>query len=176
MARGPLFFENLRAAKRGEDILNGYEFPLYSDAQVVDESQVGPYQFINTVARINHYGTHAVAPVVVLRVDMHVDFERPRMDKTNAGTYRGGSLSDEIAALAALATEARFEAGPTTREFTPLDVRGRPIAVYGHRIPALGRGAFGPTLPWAGGIHSLEDLDWLSYSYEADIGDQIALI
>jgi hypothetical protein len=172
---GPTLFDNWRAALQRLEILGGYECPLYSDARIVGEATVGPYQFINTIAHASDAGT-AVAPVVVLRVDMHKEFDRPSMDRTNSRNYHGGSLSDEIAAVAALAMGCRVEAGAESREFRRGDTRGRPIAYYGFTAPTLLHGALGRTLPWLVGPHSLGDLSWFASWFDSDPCDQIALV
>ncbi len=174
--QGPVLFENWRAALESQEILSAYECALYSDAWVVGESSVGPYQFINTIAHASGLGGGAVAPVLVLRVDLHITFDIPEMAKTDTTTYHGGSLSDEVAALAALAMGARVQAGPTTREFEHGDARGKPVAYYGYGIPMLSHGELGRTLPWAVGRRSLEDLSWLATWFETDIRNQVALI
>jgi hypothetical protein len=175
--QGPFLFENWWAALRGEAILGGYECPLYSDAWIVGQTSIGPYQFINTVAHSGApIGRYGVAPVVVLRIDAHKEFERPNMEKTNSSNYHGGTLHDEIAAIAALAMGCRVEAGPPSREFSQGDPRGRPVAYYGFGVPALPHGNAGRTLPWIIGAHSLADLDWFSNGFESSPGDQIALI
>jgi hypothetical protein len=131
LGTGPALFENWRAALQNRDIIGAYECPLYSDAWFVGEMvTVGPYQFINTLAypSTNRPGGQ-VAPGLVLRVNLHVEFEKPTMDKTDTSRYHGGWLSDEVAALAALAMGARVEAGPTSREFEPGDERGNPSRI-----------------------------------------------
>jgi hypothetical protein len=174
----PIFFENWRAAAQDQkpDFLEGYECPLYSDAWIVGEERVGPYHFINTIAHASGSFRGGVAPVVVLRVGFHLNLENPRMDRTDIGTYHGGTLSDEVAALAALALGARVEAGPTTREFLPGDPRGRPVAHYGYAAPELYSTEHAPKLPWATGRHTLEDLHWLGDWFDANPKDQIALV
>lgn len=177
--QGPLFFENWRAAVQNEsplDFKDGYECPLYSDAWVVGEQTIGPYRFINTMAHASGPSRGVVAPVMVLRVGLHAQFERPRMVKTDTSIYHGGTLSDEVAALAALALGARVEAGPTTRQFEVGDPRGRPVAYYGYSAPVLPHDESGPKLPLMTGRRSLEDLCWLGEWFDANPKDQIALI
>jgi len=178
VSQGPIFFENWRAAVQNQkhDFLEGYECPLYSDAWIVGEERIGPYQFINTIAHAGGPFRVTVAPVIVLRVGLHAEFGVPPMDKTDTSWYHGGSLSDEAAALTALALGARVEAGPITREFLQGDPRGRPVAHYGYAAPELSRDESGPKLPWAAGSHSLEDLRWLGDWFDANPKDQIALI
>ena len=69
--------------------------------------------------------------VLVLRVDDHDPFEaehrRDDWEKAELSSYHGGTLSDEIAALLALALDIRLEAGGITRTFEPSgDPRGVP--------------------------------------------------
>jgi hypothetical protein len=172
----PVFFDNWRAALQNENAQYAYECPLYSDAQIMGETHIGPFRFLNTVAHGSVIKESSVAPVIVLRVDVHVSFEMPEMKKTDTSMYHGGSLSDEAAALAALAMGARIEAGPTTREFEKGDIRGKPIAYYGYTGPALSRSRLGRTLPAAAGTHSLETLNWLSTWRNTDPLDEVALI
>jgi hypothetical protein len=175
---GPALFENWRAANQNRDIIGAYECPLYSDAWFVGETvTVGPYQFINTLAypSTNREGGQ-VAPVLVLRVNLHMEFEKPKMDKTDTSRYHGGWLSDEVAALAALAMGARVEAGPTSREFEPGDVRGKPIAYFGYGIPVLSQKKLGTVLPWVVGRHSSEDLSWIAPAFDTDTRNEAALI
>jgi hypothetical protein len=175
--QGPFLFENWRAALQGQEILGAYECPLYSDAWIVGQTDIGPYQLINTVAHAGApTGWHGIAPVVVLRIDVHKEFDHPNMEKTDSSNYHGGTLSDEIAAIAALAMGCRAEAGPTSREFSQGNPRGKPVAYYGFGGPALPHGSAGRTLPWTIGPHSLADLNWLSNGLESSPGDQIALI
>lgn len=124
--RRPLFFANWQAAaeKKDNDFVEGYEFPLYSDAWVTGEEKVGPYHFINTIAHAS--GRTGLAPVVIVRAGIHLEIAYPPMDRTDTSLYHGGTLSDEVAALAALAIGARVEAGPTTRTFMRDDPRGSP--------------------------------------------------
>ena len=98
----------------------------------------------------------------MLRADVHCEFERPSMEKTDVSNYHGGMLSDEIAAVSSLAMGCRVKAGPITREFDAGDARGRPIAYYGFAAPTLAHGSRGRTLPSSVGPHSLEDLDWFA--------------
>lgn len=171
---GPDFFENWRGVLAGCKVLYAYEYPLYSDAYIGGELSVGPYQFINTIAHIGSSGATAVAPVLVLKVDVHIDPDWPEMDATDTRRYHGGLLSDEVAALAALDMGVRVKAGPVTRVFNGGDERGRPFA-YGYEIPTLLQGKFGRTLPPAADGRTL-DLAWLKFPSDADIEDEIALI
>jgi hypothetical protein len=173
---GPVLFENWRAALQNRNILGAYECPLYSDAWLTGELTVGPYEFINTVAHASGHVGGVVAPVLVLCVNVHMASVVPQMERTDTSRYHGGGLSDEIAALAALAMGARVEAGPTTREFERGDLRGRPVAYYGYGIPVLSQSQIGSKLPWAIGAHSIVDLSWIASWFETDVRNQVALI
>jgi hypothetical protein len=116
VARGPFFFENWKAALQNQEILGCYECPLYSDAWMVGEEELGPYWFMNTVAQTIRADRDLLAPVFVLRVHVHTQLDEPPMDKKDTSTYHGGWFSDEVAALAALAMGARVQAGPVTRK------------------------------------------------------------
>src|SRR5271155_3134040 len=93
LERGPMFFENWRAALQPGEILGAYECPLYSDAWIVGETKIGPYQFMNTIAHGSGSPRGTVAPVVVLRVDFHTEFDRPDMARTDTRRYHGGPCS-----------------------------------------------------------------------------------
>jgi hypothetical protein len=175
--QGSFLFENWRAALQGQEILGAYECPLYSDAWIVGQAKFGPYELINTVAHASApIGWGGIAPVVVLRVDFHKEYDHPNMEKTDTSKYHGGTLSDELAAISALAMGCRIEAGPTTREFAKGDLRGRPVAYYGFGAPTLSIGSAGRTLPWMVGSHSLGDISWFANWFESAPGDQITLI
>jgi hypothetical protein len=173
--KSAFLFQNWRAALQEKEVRGCFECPLYSDAWMVGDEKIGPYWLMNTLAHASSGAQDAVAPVFVLRVDIHTQFDEPQMHKTDTSVYHGGSLSDEVAALAALSMGARVKAGPVTRQFLPGDARGRPIAHDGYGLPTLSCGKRGRTLPWAVGRHSLEDLSWLTW-FEADPRDQVALI
>ena len=173
----PMFFENWSASMQQDknDQFEGYECALYSDAWITDEEKIGPYHFINTIAHASGHAESPVAPVIVLRVSVHVEVEHPPMDKTDVSLYHGGTLSDEAAALAALSLGIRVEAGPTTREFAGGDRLGRPVAHYGYAPPMLPIGDGRLRLPRGTGGHSLERLKWIS-GWDASAKDQVALI
>jgi hypothetical protein len=84
------------------------EVPLYSDAWTIGEvtTGLGPYQFFNTVAV--HHGHGIVRTAVVVRLELHMEFDNQDPDKTDPGVYHGGGLADELAALASLLTGLDF--------------------------------------------------------------------
>ena len=104
---GPASWVNWRAFNDNAKSIGAYEFPLYSDALTGGEvsSGLGPYQFFNMVDLRHARGLVRVA--VVVRVENRTLFEIRRPERTDVGAYHGGSLVDELSALASLVTGAR---------------------------------------------------------------------
>jgi len=102
------------------------------------------------------------------------------MGKTDFGSYHGGSLIDEVAALVALTLGIRVKAGPIIRTFdaNDKDPRGTPVAYYGFDPPAFQRSRVPPLLPQSIGPHCLdfEGLRWVADSPQQNPKDEIALI
>jgi hypothetical protein len=111
---------------------------LYSDATITGELSAEephkPYGLLNMLP--DHRGSQ-LAPVIALRIQMHLEAELPSFQETDTASFHGGDIADEIAALAALAMGIRLRAGATTRAFYPGDARGRPCA--DRAIPMLRR-------------------------------------
>ncbi|MBQ0960878.1 hypothetical protein KAK06_18125 [Ideonella sp. 4Y11] len=106
------------------------EFPLYTDVSFTgDMQQSGPYIFLNLIAREERPGT--VRPAMVLRYAEAREGKRPTFPKkSNTDLYHGGTLVDEVAALAALLLGARCASGGLSRAFgggLTNDPMGRPI-------------------------------------------------
>jgi len=174
---GPLSWANWRAMRAGAPTLGAVEFPLYSDAWTTGEvtTGVGPYQFFNAVPMRHGHGI--VRSAVVVRLEIHMNFDSPDPDRTDPGVYHGGGLVDELAALASLFTGARFRAGGQSRRFGPRDgPRGRPIAWDTRPEPTLSVSLHGGVLPTCGGEHSLMPLEQLTIHPDMDPRDAIALI
>ena len=95
------------------------EYPLYSDAHLTGECRegLGPYSFINTVPA--GLGSGVVNAAMVLRMSIYQNNQLPDMSKTDVSRYHGGTLVDEVAALASMALGARVWAGGLSREFRP---------------------------------------------------------
>lgn len=128
----PRSIENWRAFDSGEPWLATEEFPLFTDAWVTGQAEVGPYLFINTVAL--RRGT--VRPAIVLRYPLHRAWLYPDFRKTNAELYHGGSPPQELAALGSLAIGVRLRAGRPTRRFEPKgDPVGTPTESGGRATP-----------------------------------------
>jgi hypothetical protein len=92
------------------------EFPLFTDAWITGEIEVGPYKFINTIAGQNR---DAVKPGVILRYALHKEWDHPTFEKTDDALYHGGSPQEEIAALSSLILGIRLRAGRSVRRFEP---------------------------------------------------------
>ena len=107
---GTPVYDNWRAYLNGTPRLGGYEYVLHSDAHVTGEVTTGvqPYAFINLVSFGQERGR--VRPAVAVRAWVHVDFDAPKMDKTDQSRYHGGDAADEVAALASLVCGVRFRA------------------------------------------------------------------
>lgn len=160
--QGPDSWENWRAANRREPMFHAGEFPLYTDAWLTGEitSGVGPYQVFNTVAISPVPGE--VMPRAVLRVQWHVRWRHTSMDRTDSGSYHGGNMADEIAALASLLLGIRLQAGGQTRSFdSDGDPLGKPVAYDYRPQPKLPTPLMGPALRLCTGEHSLMPLERL---------------
>jgi hypothetical protein len=142
---------------------------------VVDH--IGPFALLNAVAG----PAGGFAPAIILRARVHLDFSRRVVDlsKTDLGTYHGGWVDDEIAALICLVSGGRCRGGGVVRQFEPGDLIGTPYE-FGRRTPYL------PTLPPATArvmphIATTIDLagtkEWLErYQRIADEDDATALL
>lgn len=141
---------NWRLAHSGEELQSIYEYPLYTDARIIGHLANGcdPYQFLNAVAppymRRNR-------PSVILRADSYIAHEHYKMgEKTEAPSYHGGYLEDEIAALLSLSLGIRFKPGDANRFFDGADdCRGRPISRGIRLDPVLPQVLRAPLIPSA---------------------------
>src|SRR4051794_19319699 len=113
-AEGSFSYQNWKASLSGQPWESIFEYPLFTDAYLIGEitEGFGPYQIINTVPIPN---VSSVRPALILRVENHVQFDVPQMDKTKDENYHGGSEVDEIAALISLCLGIRLKAGGATR-------------------------------------------------------------
>lgn len=140
---GPAGWENWQAYERGLPAQGAYEVALYTDSRIVAEIEgLGPYSLLNTVPATWKAEAGRAELAVVLRVDVHDDqehdFRRDDWEQLELGSYHGGTLGDELAALTAVALGIRLRAGGTTRRFGLIedDPRGKP-AEFEHRRPSL---------------------------------------
>ena len=126
-ARWPTSIANLKAFKPGDlDVpvtISVLEFPLFTDALVIEEANFGPYAFLNT----EDYRDDIVRAAIVLRYaacDYEAHSEPRTYDESHTEIYHGGYPQDELAALASLIFGIRLSAGSVSREF---EVHGDPL-------------------------------------------------
>ncbi|HCG01758.1 MAG TPA: hypothetical protein DEV93_14600 [Chloroflexi bacterium] len=140
--RGPEGWENWRAFLDRKAAQDAWEVALYTDSQVVGSiDALGPYRLLNTVPATWRADPGHSELAIILRVDGHDDFEpehsRADWETAELGSYHGGTLGDEIAALVSLVLGIRLQAGGMTRAFeSDGDPRGTPHE-FAHRRPRL---------------------------------------
>jgi hypothetical protein len=148
--RGPHAWRNWRAFTAGRPrrsssktstslILSSWEeYALYSDAGIRGELMLGPYRFINTIAReSDRVGSAELR--IVLRADEHLgepDYSSPIEEEDVTSSFAGG-LDDELAALLSLALSRRMRSGGVTRRaYADGDEAGTPAELE-YRPPVL---------------------------------------
>jgi len=154
-----------------------YEYPLFSDAHITGEvaNGLGPYSFLNAVPVSS--GPGIVNAPIVLRAVFYLGEYRPDMSKTDESLYHGGTLVDEIAALASLALGVRIRAGGETRRFEPgKDPFGRPCAWNDEPRPVVRVRRNHLVLPSVTGTHSLDPLKTLKSIPLIDPARYVSLI
>lgn len=135
----PPVFANWVAHAAGQPQLAGYEFPLYTDANISGSLRegLGPYQFLNSSAAPP---SREASVAITLRLTIHVDYaiyhDRP-FDRTDETFYHGGGIADEIAALLSLAAGIRVQAADVSRVFSDDDSAGFPRTNATERVPML---------------------------------------
>jgi hypothetical protein len=182
-AHGPLAYVNWRAQLHGRPAAATYEYPLFTDAYITGavSEGLGPYRLLNPIASRQD---QALRAAIVLRSD-EIDFT-PLWEElnasqelpTDAGTYHGGGLADELAALVSLCLGIRVKAGAATREFRPGgDPKGYPNYSLADD-PALAplRFPWRRLVPSAFGDHSLSNIDHLRTLSRLTPGDAAALV
>lgn len=134
---GPASYANWKAFNRNEEGRVIAEYPLYTDAHVVDEvrSGYGPYEWLNTVPGPGTAGTLQAA--IVLRARLYPVQVTPVEITTNTSNYHGGWLPDEIAALTSLCLGIRVKAGDESRMFDGRDPLGIPSGYRFKPTPVL---------------------------------------
>jgi hypothetical protein len=160
--RWPTSIANLKAFKPGDldlPVTNPVlEFPLFTDAVVIEEATFGPYAFFNT----EDFREGIVRTAIVLRY-VACDYEAHReprtYDELHKKIYHGGYAQDELAALASLILGIRLGAGSVSREFEfKGDPLGRPTERGGRGKPFF-RTPRNYVIPsTASGQHNLQDL------------------
>ena len=148
--QGSFSYENWKAFRSGAPAKSALEYPVYSDAHITGEllTEIGPHQFLNCIARPKVEPTR---PVLVLRVEYHVQWSYGDMARTDDSQYHGGTVQDELTALLSLCLGTRLKAGGANRWFKiGDDPRGRPWSLResGRADPVVvTQSEVGPILP-----------------------------
>lgn len=151
---GTLAWLNWNAQRGGVPDTEGWESPLYGDADLSGILELGPYKVMPTMPSPGSGPT--IQAVVRGRFHPWPEFvvqasEVP--DKTAEKNYHGGQIDDEIAALLYLALGVRLRSGGRTRMWfrETKDPLGTPVEFDHHRpfLPEPMRG--GSVLPVLGG-------------------------
>ena len=177
-ALGSFIYENWSDALTRQPLGAILEYPLFTDAEIVEteECAFGPSVLVNA-RRWGDYPDIRL-PAILLRVQ---EF-RPKRDPyitraTDAERYHGGVLADEIAALVSLQLGIRLKSGAISRMYAPEDDRfGMPLALDTHRNPVPPLPARQPVLPRAVGSHALQLPDWIERFPELAPDGSIALV
>ena len=157
-AKGPFSYENWKACLAGAELVHIDEYPLYTDAIILDvaKSGYGPYAFLNTVP--DRVPLTVQAPIIV-RYKQYIRFDQydlPPTDKTDTGRYHGGGPFDEIAAITSLCLGIRAKAGAVARWFDrDGDPLGEMTSRWNDRPPQLITQGSRLVIPSATGEHTL---------------------
>jgi hypothetical protein len=151
--RGPDIYESWRKKETGAESSGGFEFPIFSDAEVSWNAlpEIGPLKVFRTIVlehnvRIPERNIVALGPrpgatqVLAVRVAHYLSPREPatiNWNATNDSGYHGGGPEDEIAALLSLLSGARLRAGCITRSFGDGDPLGTPMAIDALPTPQL---------------------------------------
>lgn len=156
----PRSWSNWQAARKGTEASQIVEMRLYSDAWFVSHAyDLGPYSFLNTLAHAGHGSISDLKPGIVLRSALMLKPDVGIPLVTSDDHYHGGTLFDEVTALAALLLEVRLIAGPIEREFgRDADPLGRPRAYGASFMPFLPTSNQRPQIPRLHGQRVLTDL------------------
>lgn len=136
-----LSYYNWKRYEAKETELAIFEYPLYTDARIIDQATdgFGPCQFLNTVPFRDEPGL--VEQFLILRYNWYVSEKTQYPIETNDEVYHGGNCIDEIAALVSLCLGVRMKAGGLSRKFYPLhkdrDPLGQPCCHGFERKPVL---------------------------------------
>ena len=120
---GPTGYENWKTSFGGDRPTETFEFQLYSDANISGHiaGGCGPYAFLNALG-FRASGEHR--HVATVRVQTWA-VPMAGLDKTDSSRYHGGSLTDELSALASMLMGIRLKGGSVTRLFYD-DTAGMP--------------------------------------------------
>jgi hypothetical protein len=153
---GAISCENWQAALAGSRAHDAWEYPLYTDAELVGEivDGFGPYAVLNA---LTHTADPSV-PAAFLRLQYHLTIPLREMNETYDRRYHGGYIQDELTALLALSLGIRLMAGPASRHIQANgDPLGRPwgIRFGGQANIRFVPGHYGTVLPRATGAHEM---------------------
>jgi hypothetical protein len=148
---GPPAWANWRAFDEGGSDGEALEYVLYSDCRWVGEitEGLGPYELLNTIGARVHPAIGEAQPVLALRVEQALERPPPPEDLTKhvTGTFHGGWIDEEIAALLSLVLGVRCRSGGMWRSFEPgANPKGKPYT-FDLQPPLLARPREQPQLP-----------------------------
>ncbi len=167
-ASGPPAWANWHAFEQEGGSGNGaLEYVLYSDSRWVGEvtEGIGPYELLNTIGGPAHPDIGRAQPVLALRAEQAL--ERPPFPEDTTqhirGTFHGGWIDEEVAALLSLMFTVRCRSGGMWRVFDPgKDPRGKPYT-FDLQPPPLASDDSGPQLPHLPPQVDFEEaVDWLN--------------
>jgi len=172
---GPQSYKNWIAYIKGENLINAFEFPLFSDARITGKNTKNfkPYYFLNPVPQECNPGF--IQPAIYLRMENYLKPDSPDMSHTNSEHYHGGSLIDEIAALTSLALGIRIKAGSISRYFDG-EPHGHPVEWMSKPKPVVLMDNRKIIIPTLLGKHSLNGLNLLSKFPKFSPQDAIILV
>lgn len=136
-----------------------FEHLLFSDAHITGQIRdgLGPYSFLNSVP--TSIGSGSVNAPIILRAVTELASSLPDMSQPDESLYHGGTMIDELAALASLALGARILAGGISREFgLSDDPLGQPREGWSEPRPPLHFRQIQPVLPAVIGSRSMDAL------------------
>lgn len=177
-APAPRSWLNWRAVRAGSVPSQTVEMRLYSDAWFVAEARgFGPYSFLNPVPSTRRGAMYELKPGVVLRAGVALPPDARVPLVTSDDHYHGGTLFDEVTALASLLLDARLVAGPIDREFGwDDDPLGRPRAHDTSHLPLLPITNRAPQIPRLHGQRDLRHLAGLASYPLLEARSAIALV
>lgn len=174
---GTYSYDNWLAHRNGVPPRMSVEHLIYSDARLTDtaEDGLGPYQFFNMISPEKPFGV--VGAVITLRYSLHIDFDAPPMEKTDTKSYHGGSMAEELAALASLKCGVRYRAGGESRLFGfDKDPRGRPYSFNSYPEPTMNVSVRGIVLQNAAGESPMTPIKDLATFSTLTPGQAIAVV
>lgn len=133
---GPFGWANWHAHAAGDPELHMLEYVLYSDSSFLGESvdAPGPYRVVNMLSSLGRAGN--LEPQLALQVSVHVNPQTsttPDVNRNTPGSFHGGWIDDELAAIMSVVLNTRIQSGGIWRSFNLFaneDPRGRPQAFF----------------------------------------------